>query len=86
MKSSPVWTTASVLLVVAVALTCGGADGKVTAVPVSGVAVIQIASTPLVEGSPISVKYTCDGDDLSPPISWNSLPGGSQTVRSSRRP
>ena len=80
MKSSPVWTTASVLLVAAAALACGGAGRKVTAVPVSGVAGVQIASPAFVEGSPIPVKYACDGDDLSPPLSWNSVPGGSQSV------
>ena len=80
MKPPPVWTTASVLLVVAATLACGGADGKVPTVPASGAPVIQLTSPAFVEGSPIPVTYTCDGDDLSPPLSWNSVPEGSQSV------
>ncbi len=26
------------------------------------------------EGATISVKYTCDGDDLSPPLNWGGMP------------
>ena len=30
--------------------------------------------TPWVAGSPIDDRYTCDGDDVSPPLSWESPP------------
>jgi Raf kinase inhibitor-like YbhB/YbcL family protein len=32
--------------------------------------------TPWVDGSPIDERYTCDGDDVSPPLSWRSPPAG----------
>lgn len=27
-------------------------------------------------GEMIPVKFTCDGDDISMPLSWNGVPGG----------
>jgi Raf kinase inhibitor-like YbhB/YbcL family protein len=30
-------------------------------------------------GEPIPVKYTCDGDDVSPPLQWSDPPEGTQS-------
>src|SRR2546427_5489511 len=30
------------------------------------------------EGAAISVKYTCDGVDVSPPLAWSGAPAGTQ--------
>lgn len=30
-------------------------------------------------GSPIPTKYTCDGDDISPPLQWEAPPKGTQS-------
>ena len=32
--------------------------------------------TPWNEGDPLDERYTCDGDDVSPPLSWTSPPPG----------
>ncbi len=32
--------------------------------------------TPWIGGDPIDERYTCDGDDISPPLSWTSPPDG----------
>ena len=36
--------------------------------------------TPWVEGAPIDERYTCDGDDISPPLSWSAPPAGTVAV------
>jgi len=40
---------------------------------------IQLSSPAFTEGSSIPAKYTCDGDDISPPLAWSGAP---QTARS----
>ena len=39
----------------------------------------QIASTTFSSGGTIPKKYTCDGPDLSPPLSWQEPPAGTQS-------
>ena len=41
---------------------------------------IQVTSTAFEEGGTIPTKYTCDGDDVSPPLSWTSLPEGTKSI------
>jgi len=40
---------------------------------------MKIESTAFKEGSMIPVKYTCDGDDISPPLNWSGVPEGTQS-------
>jgi len=39
---------------------------------------MQLTSAAFSEGKMIPVKYTCDGDDLSPPLAWSGAPAGTQ--------
>lgn len=39
---------------------------------------LQIKSTAFEEGGTIPEKYTCDGEDVSPPLSWTSPPKGTK--------
>ena len=32
------------------------------------------------QGDMIPSKYTCDGEDVSPPLSWGNVPGGTKTL------
>jgi Raf kinase inhibitor-like YbhB/YbcL family protein len=41
---------------------------------------IQITSTAFDEGGLIPPQYTCDGDDISPPLAWTSIPEGTQSL------
>jgi hypothetical protein len=41
---------------------------------------IQILSTAFLEGESIPVQYTCDGDNVSPPLRWGSIPKESQSL------
>ena len=35
---------------------------------------IKVTSTAFTEGQPIPAKYTCDSDDVSPPLQWMNAP------------
>ena len=39
----------------------------------------ELTSTAFVEGEPIPNKYTCDGEDISPPLQWRDPPGGTRS-------
>lgn len=41
---------------------------------------ITIKSTAFADGGMIPKKYTCDGSDISPPLSWDSVPGGTKSL------
>jgi Raf kinase inhibitor-like YbhB/YbcL family protein len=39
-----------------------------------------LKSDAFVDGSPIPARYTCEGEDISPPLSWESLPEGTASL------
>ena len=41
---------------------------------------IKLESTAFKEGGMIPKKYTCDGKDISPPLSWGTVPEGTQSL------
>ena len=41
---------------------------------------LQLASSAFTEGSAIPSKYTCDGQDISPPLKWSSVPPGAKSL------
>ncbi len=41
---------------------------------------IQISSTAFSAGGSIPQKYTCDGEDVSPPLAWNGVPAQSKSL------
>ena len=41
---------------------------------------IQITSTAFSEGQPISQKYTCQGNDFSPPLAWTNTPPNTKSL------
>lgn len=42
--------------------------------------VLQLSSPAFDEGGTIPRKYTCDGEDLSPPLNWTDVPEGTQSL------
>ena len=40
---------------------------------------MQVASSAFTEGNMIPAKYTCDGQDISPPLEWKDVPAGTKT-------
>ena len=41
---------------------------------------IEVASAAFHEGDAIPVQYTCDGENVSPPLRWGRLPKDSQSL------
>lgn len=41
---------------------------------------IKITSTAFDEGGMIPSKYTCDGEDVSPPLKWDLVPEGTKSI------
>ncbi|MEW5768638.1 MAG: YbhB/YbcL family Raf kinase inhibitor-like protein [bacterium] len=39
----------------------------------------ELTSSAFVTGKPIPRKYTCDGEDISPPLQWSDPPQGTQS-------
>jgi Raf kinase inhibitor-like YbhB/YbcL family protein len=40
---------------------------------------MHITSAAFTEGSMIPAKYTCDGQDISPPLEWRDIPAGTKS-------
>jgi Raf kinase inhibitor-like YbhB/YbcL family protein len=40
---------------------------------------MQITSSAFTEGTMIPPKYTCDGQDISPPLEWKEVPAGTKS-------
>ena len=40
---------------------------------------MQLSSTAFSDGSAIPRRYTCDGEDLSPPLEWSDPPGDTRS-------
>lgn len=75
------WLAAVVLLVAA----CGtGRDQKPTPTArgqtKGGKMAIDLKSPAFEEGSVIPTRYTCDGQDISPPLSWSSVPDDTRSL------
>lgn len=42
--------------------------------------VLRITSSAFREGQPIPTRFTCEGEDVSPPLSWAGVPDRAQTL------
>ncbi len=40
----------------------------------------ELTSPRFARGEPIPRKYTCDGENISPPLRWSDLPQGTQSL------
>src|SRR5437899_5500127 len=62
--------TAYHLWILAVPLTVAGTpEGRMT---------FAITSSAFQDGAPIPGRHTCDGGDVSPPLAWSGVPGGTR--------
>ncbi len=41
---------------------------------------IKITSPVFSEGGPIPSRYTCDGENISPPLAWDLMPAGTKSL------
>lgn len=41
---------------------------------------MQLTSSVFTEGSMVPTRYTCDGQDISPPLDWKEVPSGTKSL------
>jgi len=41
---------------------------------------VSVSSSAFQEGGMIPAKYTCDGNDVSPPLTWAGIPAGAKSI------
>jgi Raf kinase inhibitor-like YbhB/YbcL family protein len=41
---------------------------------------LEVTSAAFDDAAPIPVTFTCDGDDLAPPLEWSDPPGGTESL------
>lgn len=54
--------------------------GVCSAEPKEGEMKITVVSAAFKDMVPILSKYTCDGADISPPLAWQNIPAGAQSI------
>ncbi|QDV35613.1 YbhB/YbcL family Raf kinase inhibitor-like protein [Tautonia plasticadhaerens] len=60
---------------------CGGRDEAEVAPPMEGTPMtIRLESSAFEEGADIPRRYTCDGEDISPPLSWSGVPDSARSL------
>lgn len=64
--------TSIILMSLLLACATGTPRLETTAPP----ATLQLTSTAFTEGGSIPAKYTCDGENVSPPLAWGEPPAG----------
>ncbi len=64
------WLWLAGLLLWSLAVTSGG----------GGMSEFKLYSSAFGEGEEIPVKYTCEGEDVSPPLMWRGVPEGAQSL------
>jgi Raf kinase inhibitor-like YbhB/YbcL family protein len=55
---------------------CAGGGSKEGELPMK----IELTSPVIEEGGKIPVKFTCDGDDVSPPLEWSKVPEDTRSL------
>lgn len=65
-------TLAAVLLAAALVAVAGGKEGR----PMT----MMLTSTVFLPGGAIPARYTCEGQNLSPPLLWSGLPAGTKSL------
>lgn len=41
---------------------------------------LTLTSSAYEDGGPIPPRYTCEGDDISPPLAWSGIPDGTRSL------
>ena len=67
--------------IAALALAAACADKPAPgAPPAVNTPTLTVTSPAFTEGSSIPAEYTCEGDDVSPPLAWSGAPPGTQSI------
>lgn len=66
-----------VLLVLA---SCSSRNAETAPVERAAKMTVQVTSTAFKDGGSVPSKYTCDGQNVSPPLAWNTIPEGTKSI------
>ena len=55
-------------------------ENKIVFSQSKGVKIMEITSSAFQNEGMVPTKYTCDGEDISPPLSWSDLPESTQSL------
>ena len=69
----------SLLAVVLLLSACGGGEKAGEPLPEAGGA-LTLGSPVLSDGGTIPKRFTCDGEGISPPLSWSGVPHGAREL------
>ena len=61
----------------ALAVALAGADGGYGGVDPMA---LELSSSAFVQGGEIPLRYTCQGEDVSPPLAWRGVPEGTRSL------
>jgi Raf kinase inhibitor-like YbhB/YbcL family protein len=70
----------AILLVLVPLLAGCGEDAASSPADVDAPETISVTSSAFAEGEPIPQRYTCDGDEVSPPLAWTGVPDDAAAV------
>ncbi len=71
------WTALLVLVVLA---TIGWSSRPLARRKGGETMALKVSSSAFEEGDMIPIKYTCDGEDVSPPLAWEGVPEGTRSI------
>jgi Raf kinase inhibitor-like YbhB/YbcL family protein len=77
-RFSPAAALTLVVLVAAVPSGCG--DDDVEGPPPAAPDRIRVSSPAFTPGGPIPRRFSCDGEDVSPPLAWTGVPGAARSL------
>jgi Raf kinase inhibitor-like YbhB/YbcL family protein len=71
---------AQAVLAAAAIAGCGGAGMSSVRGSAPRPSALGLSSSAFVEGASIPGRYTCDGEDVSPPLAWTGVPAGARSL------
>lgn len=77
------WTYGQLILLgilLLLAPACSNRDGATAESEAEVSMTIELTSPAFGQGEAIPTKYTCDGEDISPPLQWQNLPDGTESL------
>jgi Raf kinase inhibitor-like YbhB/YbcL family protein len=69
----------SLLLIFALVSACSNPSAKPSIIFNKPIHKIELTSRAFADGGKIPAKYTCDGENISPPLEWNNVPDNSKS-------
>jgi Raf kinase inhibitor-like YbhB/YbcL family protein len=72
------WRLAVCVVGIALAACTSASSQEASAMSSIGTTTMTLRSPAFEAGGPIPTKYTCDGEDISPPLAWEHVPEGTQ--------